>query len=222
MRCWVEKLGSWERTSGHCVWIWTWAVEHAHLYRSRSPDDGCCSYILYRLYLHTVVGLHACFFASLLIVIPHSLPVHSFLSLSASSASLSRVVRNVSLLFCPFILPARTILSRLFCPVPAPAFSTAHPRCPSVFYFCVCPCSFTSRYTCKVCLQQGKGKCTSPSYDDSPGNPLSFWPLVFGPPRPSDLRQLNYSPAGFIGGATDCSGCRPNCPSGELATGKEI
>lgn len=156
--------------------------------------------------------------------IPHSLPVHSFPSLC-----LSRVLRNVSLLFCPFDPPCADYLVPSSGPVLHRRRRFSHGAHPPVsiksFIFASVPCSFIPvRRVCSR-VKKKKRQVHVPWYDDRAWQScLSFWPfLLFRPPsRPSDIRQLNYSPAGFIGGATGCSGCRPNCPSGEVATGRQV
>lgn len=133
MRCWLGKetweLGTNERPlrlgSGQ-------GLGHAHLQvyytRSRSPDDGCCSCTSILLQCSMLVSLPRFPSPSHTPSLPSTLS-----SVSASSASISRVLRNCLCSFCPFILPARTILSRLL--ASAPAFSTERPRCPAIFYF---------------------------------------------------------------------------------------
>lgn len=134
----------------------------------------------------------------------------------------------------------------------APAFHGASPA-PISLYFCISSLSsaFSLLGPQRVCVQQEKG--TSPSYDDSPCIPrcteysyvskyvrvvkdgatalrVSLYLILSSfllapppPPRPSDIRQLIYSPAGFIvlyGRNHGLLSMPSKLPVGRAATGK--
>lgn len=150
-----KKLGSWERTSGHCVGIWTgpWSMP---IYTG-VIDDGCCSYIL------------------LCLASRRSSHTPSLSTLFLLSASLAYSVMSV-FFFARLILPARTILSRLlalFC-TGAGVFPTEPiPRCPSNLLFL--HLSHVHLYLLGVSaagLKKKKDKCTSPGTMIGPGNPV--------------------------------------------------
>jgi hypothetical protein len=151
------------------------------------------------MYLHASILNMLVSTASLLIAIPHSLP--------SSLSSTPSVSLSVQSLFCPFNPPCPVYL------VPSLALFLRRRfprRIPGVHQPLFLYPSRSSTGACiGVCARQQKKSARPPrTMIDSPGNHPSIL-LSFGvfsaPPRPSDIRQLIYSPAGFIA-LTACNG----------------
>jgi hypothetical protein len=210
-----ETLGFWERTNEPAAiafGIWAGPRACPSILEWYTQMMECMLLVYSVLGLHVLTCLHtehACFYclaSHRYPTLPPFLPVlHSF-SLSLCSVSLSRKLRHVSL-FCPFNPPCPVYL------VPSLALFLRRRfprRIPGVHQPLFLYPSRSSTGACiGVCARQQKKSARPPrTMIDSPGNHPSIL-LSFGvfsaPPRPSDIRQLIYSPAGFIA-LTACNG----------------